>query len=258
MRSIVTHGVEIPEAMIAREAQNHPGASGADAWANASHALAVRALLLYRAWELGLAAEPETDAAGREETEEEALIRMVLESDVEVRPPTQAECRRVYDNRPPHLRDVAFEALEPQILTNLEGRAWTNAAARYVADLADQAREEGIALSLATEGVRRGSLTLGDFLSDEAHSAEVAPWLAEHDPELGVRLAKAAAAADQSVDRFVRDAAGAFVDEADDERWTTLISAVQSAPDPGLAAIAHLLRSKLEPAKPRYTIFRRA
>ena len=54
MRTLVVDGVEIPEALLAQEVQNHPGASAADARAAAGHALAIRALLLHRARELGL------------------------------------------------------------------------------------------------------------------------------------------------------------------------------------------------------------
>ena len=75
MRSLVVGGVQIPEALIAREAQNHPASDGAQAWAEAAHALAVRALLLHRARQLDLEPDPEIDAAGREETPEEAVIR---------------------------------------------------------------------------------------------------------------------------------------------------------------------------------------
>jgi peptidyl-prolyl cis-trans isomerase C len=97
MRSVVFDGVEIPEALLAQEVQNHPAASPADARAAAGHALALRALLLDRARACGLAAEPELDAEGREETPEEALIRALLDQALDVASPTEAECRRVYE-----------------------------------------------------------------------------------------------------------------------------------------------------------------
>ena len=65
--------LQIPEALIAREAQNHPAGEGAQAWSEAANALAIRALLLHRAAALGLSAEPEFDDQGREETIEEAF-----------------------------------------------------------------------------------------------------------------------------------------------------------------------------------------
>jgi peptidyl-prolyl cis-trans isomerase C len=93
---IFVNGVEIPEADIAREAQNHAAASGAEARAAAANALIIRALLLERAQTLGLAPAPNLDGQGREETAEEALVRAVLEAEVDVAPPGETECRRHY------------------------------------------------------------------------------------------------------------------------------------------------------------------
>src|SRR5512138_2964915 len=97
MRTVVIDGVEIPEPLIAQEAQNHPEASAAEAWAAAGHALALRALLLARARALGVEAAPEIDVDGREETPEEALIRALLDAALEVSTPSEGECRRVYE-----------------------------------------------------------------------------------------------------------------------------------------------------------------
>lgn len=120
LRSIVTDGVQIPESLIAQEAQNHPGGSPEEVRAAAAHALAVRALLLDRAAELGLVAEPELDERGREETPEEALVRAVLAAEVEPEAPTEAECRRVYDSRPDRFRSpTLYEA--SHILFAIEG-----------------------------------------------------------------------------------------------------------------------------------------
>jgi peptidyl-prolyl cis-trans isomerase C len=118
MRAIVVNGVEIPEALIAKEAQNHPGGSIAASRAAAGHALATKALLLHRAAELGLAPNPEFDEDGREETDEAALIRAVLEEEVEIATPTERECRRVYDAnrarfRAPMLYEAAHILIEP-------------------------------------------------------------------------------------------------------------------------------------------------
>ena len=74
----VFHGVEIPEALLAGEMQNHRAASLSEARAQAGRALAIRARLLARARELGLHPEPERNEDGQEETAEEALIRAVL------------------------------------------------------------------------------------------------------------------------------------------------------------------------------------
>lgn len=364
-RAIIVDGVEIPEALLAQEVQNHPSASAAEARTAAGHALAIRALLLSRAQELGLAEQTEFDSDGREETQEEALIRALLDREVEIAEPSDAECRRVYERNPerfrtpalyeashilvearspddneraqvvaerlmdkllanvctfaelahdcsdcpsgatggslgqmsvgdlaPELEEVLlalrpgeiapepvlsrygwhiarldrlipgvqlpFEVAELQIRLHLESRAWMAAATRYVADLAADARAKGVALSLSVNGaVRGGSATLGDFLADEAAFERLPTWLDAVDPNLAERVAFAAEQAGAPVGDFVRTAMADFVTEANDERWTNLISAARDAEDPALAALAFVLRSKLAPAKQTFTLIRR-
>ena len=89
---VVVNGIEIAEAMIAQEAQNHPATNAAEARAAAACALAVRELLLQRARSLGLSPVPLVDAGGREEAPEEALVRMLLEKEVEATAPSDDEC----------------------------------------------------------------------------------------------------------------------------------------------------------------------
>jgi peptidyl-prolyl cis-trans isomerase C len=118
MRTVVVSGVAIPESLLAQEVQNHPGVSETEARVAAGHALATKALLLHRTAELGLRPEPELDDDGREETAESALIRAVLEAEIDVVPPTEAECRRVYDAqrsrfRSPALYEAAHILIEP-------------------------------------------------------------------------------------------------------------------------------------------------
>lgn len=366
-RAVIVDGVEIPEVLLAQEVQNHPAASPVEARAAAGHALAIRALLLHRAQELGLEADPQLDEQGREETPDEALVRAVLDLEVGVSPPTEDECRRLYAANPgqfrslpiyeashilvaPRSRDEAdvsaahviaaslierltaepaafedlakscsdcpsggvggslgqlcpgdlvpevedallslapgqvadapvlsrfgwhvlrldrrvdgaqlpFEMVEDGIRLHLESRAWTAAAARYVAQLAARAREQGVALTLSADGaVRTGSATLGDFLSDCEAALRLESWLAAVDPDLAARLARAAGEADEPAGDFARAAMAEFVAEANDERWTNLISAARDAEDPALAALAFVLRSKLVPARQTFTIIRR-
>ncbi|MFZ5671114.1 MAG: peptidylprolyl isomerase [Pseudomonadota bacterium] len=364
-RAVVVNGVEIPETLLAREVQNHPGASADEARSAAGHALAIRALLLRRARDLGVAALPERDDDGREETPDEALIRALLDRELEIAAPDEAECRRVYEARPDRFRapelyeaahilveiggddeegararakvicemvltgassfadaaadysacpsagvggslgqlrpgDLApeieavlaglkpgaiapapvrtrfgwhvvrllrriegrplpFEAVAERIRLHLESRAWTAAAARYVADLAAEARAVGVALSLSPEGeVRDGSATLGDLIADTGAVDRLEPWLAAVQPDLARRVALAAAGAGESLPDFVSAALAAFVAEADDERWTNLISAVRDTEDPALACLAYVLRSRLAPAPQTFTLIRRA
>lgn len=359
-RAIVVDGVEIPEALLAREVQNHPGGSAAEARAAAGHALAIRALLLQRARELGVEATPEFDGANREETVEEAMIRGLLEQEIHFEPAGDAECRRVYDSHPDRFRsptlteashiliegddegaraqaavveqmvvsgactfaeaasdysacpsgavggslgqlrpgDLAreieevlaglspgeiaaepvrsrfgwhivrldrrvdarrlpFEAVVEQIRLHLESRAWTAAAARYAAELAAEARRKGVALSLSNDGaMSQGSATLGAIMDADAAADRLQPWLTAVDPGLADRVRRAAGP--EPVPAFVRATFAEFVGEANDERWTNLISAARDAADPALACLAFVLRSKLEPARQTFTLIKRA
>lgn len=365
--TIVVEGVEIPEFLIAEEVQNHPSLSAEEARRAAGKALAVKALLLHRADELGLRAEPLIDEAGREETAEEALIRAALDAEVEVEPPSLEECRRVYDaqrarfttpslveaahiliepktddaagwgaalrvaedalaqvtaqpatfaalakalsacpsgqvggslgqlgpgdvvgeiqtalaglrpgevlERPVrsrfgwHLlkldrriegRELPFEYVEDKIRLHLESRAWTAAATRYVADLADRARARGVAFSLSRDGrLAEGALSLGELLADGASADGLEAWLDATDPALAARVRAAAQDADEAVAAFVRRAVAHFVDHADDESWTRLISASQGAADPAIAAMTTILKTSLAPKVRSYTLVRR-
>lgn len=360
-RAIVVDGVEIPEALLAQEVQHHPGGSAAEARAAAGHALAIRALLLQRARDLGVSVTREIDAANREETLEEALIRGVLEEEIHLEPPGDAECRRVYDAHPHRFRspplmeashiliegdeddegaralaaavaemvvsgactfaeaasdysacpsgavggslgqlrpgDLAkeieavlaglspgeiaagpvrsrfgwhivrldrridarrlpFEAVAEQIRLHLESRAWVAAAARYTADLAADARTRGVALSLSDDGATsQGSATLGSIMDVGGATERLEPWLNAVDPALARRVHSAAG--DEPFADFVRAAFADFVAEADDERWTNLISAACDATDPALSCLAFVLRSKLEPVKQTFTLIKR-
>jgi len=106
------NGIRIPRDAISREAQFHPSKSPAAAWKEAAQALVVRELLLQEARRLELEASPIIDAAGRRETEAEALIRALFEYEVVTPEPDLATCRRYYDRNPrrfcsPHIYEAA-------------------------------------------------------------------------------------------------------------------------------------------------------
>ncbi|MDJ1159924.1 peptidylprolyl isomerase [Chelatococcus sp. SYSU_G07232] len=94
---VSVNGVAIERAAIAREVQHHPAPSPTAAWKRAAQALVVRELLLQEARRLGLAPAPRTDAAGRRETDEEALIRALVEREVVTPVPDEETCRRYYE-----------------------------------------------------------------------------------------------------------------------------------------------------------------
>ncbi len=95
-RTISVNGTLISRAAIGRETQNHPAQKPIDAWQAAARALVVRELLLQEAQRLALKPDPQSDTAGRRETDEEALIRQVVAQEVRVPTATEAECRRYF------------------------------------------------------------------------------------------------------------------------------------------------------------------
>lgn len=92
---IFVNDAPVAAADIAREVQNHAGGSPQQAWEAATRALVVRTLLSQRARELKLVAEPRS-VEGLRETEEEALIRVLLETEVRTPTADEATCRRYY------------------------------------------------------------------------------------------------------------------------------------------------------------------
>jgi peptidyl-prolyl cis-trans isomerase C len=91
------NGVRIPRHAIAREMQNHTAETPLAAWQAAARSLVVRELMLQEARRLGLAAVPIEDGEGRRETEEEALVRALIEREIATPAPDQATCRRYYE-----------------------------------------------------------------------------------------------------------------------------------------------------------------
>jgi peptidyl-prolyl cis-trans isomerase C len=101
---VSVNGVVIPHHVISHEAQNHPARTPIAAWTAATRALAVRELLLQEARARGIKAAPLTDADGRRETDEEALIRILVETCVKPPSPDEATCRRHYEQNTARFR----------------------------------------------------------------------------------------------------------------------------------------------------------
>ncbi len=96
-RTISVNGVEIARATIARETQNHPASKPIEAWQAAARALVVRELLLQEARRIALEPEPISDDEGRRETDDEALVRGLVEREVVTPTADEATCRRYYE-----------------------------------------------------------------------------------------------------------------------------------------------------------------
>ncbi|QIG52293.1 peptidase [Nordella sp. HKS 07] len=110
---VTVNGVVIPAAAIAAEAQNHPVPKGRPGWAwgAAARALALREVLLQEAKACRIAPAPMELVAGQWETEEESLIRQLLESVIVPPAANEMRLRSIYENAPDRFRGPSlFEA----------------------------------------------------------------------------------------------------------------------------------------------------
>ena len=131
---VKVNGIVIPRDAISREAQHHPAGKPIAAWRLATRALVIRELLLQEARRLGVEAAPRTDDAGRRETDEEAMIRGLVEREVATPHPDEETCRRYYDRnrkafRSPTIYEVAhilFAArqCDAEAFDHASRRAW--------------------------------------------------------------------------------------------------------------------------------------
>jgi peptidyl-prolyl cis-trans isomerase C len=105
---VVVNGETIPSAAIAAEAQNHaaPRDKPGIAWRKAAQALAIRALLLQEARRRGLTPDPQELAPNRFETEDEALIRALLDEALTIAPVTEEAVRAEWARDPDRYRSA--------------------------------------------------------------------------------------------------------------------------------------------------------
>ena len=157
---------------IAREVQNHAGATPHHAWQDATRALVVRELLLQRARALNVVAQPRSENGARE-TDEEALISALLAAEVTTPKADDASCRRYYHANLKRFRSPdLFEPLHILFKASRDDAtafAWAVARAKTVlAELnASPARFEDMATALsdcpsAGDGGRLGQIAPGE------------------------------------------------------------------------------------------------
>ena len=156
----------IGEDEILREMQYHPAADAGAAREAAAAWLAIRALLLDRAAALGIGTEDEA-----------AAVQAVIEREVDIPEPGEAECRRYYDNNrarfaSPDLVEAAHILL-PAAPDDEAGRAAAEARARELIDLlaraperfGELARAHSACDSKANDG-RLGQVARGDTVPE--------------------------------------------------------------------------------------------
>lgn len=103
---LVVNGELVPHTLVAAETQNHDAPRGKPgiAWRKAANAVAIRTLLLQEARSRGIEADRQEVGPGRFETDEEALIRCVLERVIDVSPPSEADVKAEWEKDPARFR----------------------------------------------------------------------------------------------------------------------------------------------------------
>ncbi|SEW31186.1 peptidyl-prolyl cis-trans isomerase C [Cognatiyoonia koreensis] len=103
---LVVNGEQVPHALIAAETQNQDAPKGKPgiAWRKAANAVAIRTLLLQQARDKAIKADPQEVGPGRFETEEEALIRTVLELEIDVQQPSETDVKSEWEKDPGRFR----------------------------------------------------------------------------------------------------------------------------------------------------------
>ncbi len=133
-KTVSVNGIAIPRAAISREAQNHPATKPIDAWLAAARALVVRELLLQEARRLNLQPHPLADEEGRRETDEEALVRQLVEREVRTPIADAAACLRYYEANRRRLRTPDIYEVRHILLAAPAGDRDARRAAREQAD----------------------------------------------------------------------------------------------------------------------------
>lgn len=132
--TVSVNGIVVPRDAIARETQHHPADKPIVAWQAAARALVIRELLLQEARRLGVETEPQADPQGRRETDEEALIRCLIEREVVTPEPDEAACRRYYEHNRARFRSPALYEAAHILFAARKDDAGTFAAARAQAE----------------------------------------------------------------------------------------------------------------------------
>lgn len=165
-KPIAVNGVTIPRNAISREAQNHPAAKPIDAWMAAARALVVRELLLQEARHLAIEPVANTDEEGRRETDEEALVRQLVERDVKTPEPDDATCLRVYEQNRQRFRSADLFGVRHILIAAAPADAEARAAARRLADtiIADVTADPATFAAHAEAASACPSRTIGGIL----------------------------------------------------------------------------------------------
>ncbi|MDO8878617.1 MAG: peptidylprolyl isomerase [Pseudolabrys sp.] len=101
--NVTVNGIAIARDEIVREMQHHPAGKPIAAWQQAARALVIRELLMQEARRLAITPQPLTED-GRRETDEEAIMRGLIDREIVVPQADDETCRRYYERRTSQFR----------------------------------------------------------------------------------------------------------------------------------------------------------
>lgn len=163
---LLVNGLRLTRQDIAAEVANFPAATPGESWKAAERAMILRLALRQRAAGRGIAAMPQADADGRLETDEDATLRALLEAEVPVAVPEEAEIAAVHAAHPelfkaPDLFDashILFAAAADDDAGRGEARRRAAEAAALLAREPDRFPALAAALSACTSAQQGGAL----------------------------------------------------------------------------------------------------
>lgn len=178
LADVIVNGVVIPAARIGAEAQMHAAPKGKPglAWRAAARALAMRELLLQEARASGLESRVAELGPGTTETDDESLVRQVLELAVVPEPVDEDALKARYDADPgsfraPPLWEVSHILFAADPADAPARQAARQAAEATLADLSrnpqawDRLARERSACPSAAQGGRLGQMGPGDTVA---------------------------------------------------------------------------------------------
>ena len=111
LAEISVNGVAIDETSVLAEAQQHPAKNPGEALTAAARALVIRELLVQKARSLDIIPDPQSDPEGSVETDEDALIRQLMEQEIDTPVSDETIRQRYYELHKHRFRsETIFEA----------------------------------------------------------------------------------------------------------------------------------------------------
>ena len=150
---------------------------------------------------------------------------------------------------------LPFEHVRPHISAQVEARAWTIEAARYVDGLlAKSASSPGLKLNELGDlddglsGSQEASALLGAVLGNVANGLEA---LSERSRGI---VGVAAASQNAAPETILKRAIGGFLNGADDEAWTKIVSRLRDSDAPLRDCLDVIVAHGLPPLKAKHTL----